>query len=969
MPVIVPEIARTGNELTVQEGDDLTEGVKKTLKDFLRSAQTDPDTGNKYLDDSTFTTDEVLDQQKQGQFYRLLPPDEFGDVQDIINTTLDTNVTAADILSAIEGVPANIDGVIPPEPVQEADPNANTIIRATSEVLRTNRFSPGNHYFQDGNIPNQFATMPRGFGTSEPGAPAEFSELQKVGLSLMLRATGEFIEGDPTSPGISLASLLPGQAQLGVRIDGNTLRAEDVPGAPGVGQGARGRRSRLRDIIGSGQASYGQLNSCNEPFDGFLPLGMTGLAIILIIALRLATTALLGIFSLIGASKPSRKANKPAVDTLQFGEYGRQRNQGGALISLTDIGIIHLDRDFIEASNEGINVFFGFDGSSFRRVVRSPGFYANMVRIIIQSGARVIRSIVDAFKKIAGGNIVAGAQALLGLVDILSTSKIIAFLNIIAQIGDRALTAKERGITSAPRQSLVDAIAVNPTTRISKSRDQSAGNSLAWRQSSAPAVLNLPRSMFIAGAHLNRSNQVTMIGSAHGDLLGNDLQNLRQSIFETPRLGADIVEQVETVLDSEYVPFYFHDLRTNEFVSFHAFIDNVNESFAPNYNTMQPYGRVDPVMTYVNTTRTFNVSYYVVATSPRDFDLMWVKLNKLTTLVYPQWTKGRLITDEEGRQFRQPFSQIPGASPLVRLRLGDLFRTNFSSLALARLFGADETTFLSTNSEDGGDTAKPAAELIRIKQEIQDNGWQPQQIARLDTSSIKNVIKSGGAGLIPIPFSKSDDSDAKRAAEQMQRSGDIYVDIKEVAEKRNYKGVETNYYIVVPRSSKFSEFELSVPEPLLAVDGVEVNRQLGENPPAESADPTLPTPEGAPGEFFDFGGDGNAIVRSFRNTQGKGVAGFITSMNFDWNEATQNGKWETAAFGGRAPQMLKIDISFTVIHDIPPGLDANGYNRAPIYPTGKFYNNQFSDDAYDSSRSAEAKYNEWRNSGKVNGGK
>src|SRR3990167_9756081 len=78
---------------------------------------------------------------------------------------------------------------------------------------------------------------------------------------------------------------------------------------------------------------------------------------------------------------------------------------------------------------------------------------------------------------------------------------------------------------------------------------------------------------------------------------------------------------------------------------------------------------------------------------------MWEKINWLTMLLYPQYSKGRLLTTEKGLKFRQPFSQIIAAGPVIRLRLGDLFRSNYSKFALARLFGVgdgdtvlDETT-------------------------------------------------------------------------------------------------------------------------------------------------------------------------------------------------------------------------------------------------------------------------------------
>jgi hypothetical protein len=85
------------------------------------------------------------------------------------------------------------------------------------------------------------------------------------------------------------------------------------------------------------------------------------------------------------------------------------------------------------------------------------------------------------------------------------------------------------------------------------------------------------------------------------------------------------------------------------------------------------------------------------------------------------------------------------------------------------------------------------------------------------------------------------------------------------------------------------------------------------------------------GEFYD--NENNAVVRSFRSTMGRGLAGFIDAFDIDYGDYT----WETA-LGSRAPQMVKISIGFAPIHDIPPGLDADGFNRAPIYNVGKIMN-------------------------------
>jgi hypothetical protein len=87
--------------------------------------------------------------------------------------------------------------------------------------------------------------------------------------------------------------------------------------------------------------------------------------------------------------------------------------------------------------------------------------------------------------------------------------------------------------------------------------------------------------------------------------------------------------------------------------------------------------------------------------------------------------------------------------------------------------------------------------------------------------------------------------------------------------------------------------------------------------------------------------DSNAVVRSFRSAGGKGLAGRIDSLAFDWYDRAS---WETAP-GRTAPLMCKVTLAFTPIHDIAPGLDHLGFNRAPVYPVGTYM--KHGDDAFD----------------------
>ena len=76
----------------------------------------------------------------------------------------------------------------------------------------------------------------------------------------------------------------------------------------------------------------------------------------------------------------------------------------------------------------------------------------------------------------------------------------------------------------------------------------------------------------------------------------------------------------------------------------------------------------------------------------------------------------------------------------------------------------------------------------------------------------------------------------------------------------------------------------------------------------------------------------NPFVKAYHSSRGRGLAGFIKGVSFDWLE--DDTPWETD-YNARAPIGCKITFSFDVVHDLPPGLDHSGYNRAPLYNVGQ----------------------------------
>ena len=90
----------------------------------------------------------------------------------------------------------------------------------------------------------------------------------------------------------------------------------------------------------------------------------------------------------------------------------------------------------------------------------------------------------------------------------------------------------------------------------------------------------------------------------------------------------------------------------------------------------------------------------------------------------------------------------------------------------------------------------------------------------------------------------------------------------------------------------------------------------------------------------------NDLKKAFRTSQGRGLAGVITSMGLDYNDAQWGTSQEdgTRLAGLRAPKTIGISVSFAPIHDMPLGLDHRGEMFAPSHPVGILSKNRI--DAY-----------------------
>ncbi len=213
--------------------------------------------------------------------------------------------------------------------------------------------------------------------------------------------------------------------------------------------------------------------------------------------------------------------------------------------------------------------------------------------------------------------------------------------------------------------------------------------------------LNFDKSIYsLTSLIQNSSNSANDYIKYHNELIN---QNLKIYQKEEKRLDKDHVKKLEKIIDSDYMPFSIQDLRTNELFKFHAFLNSYSDTFSPGWDDMPiGFGRMDPIKIYKGTSRNISVDFWLISMSNEDFDYMWWMINRLIALVYPQWSAARPANIENqlkaglfnkkskkynGLSFGQPFTQIPVGSPVIRLRLGDLFTSNYSKKDLARIFG------------------------------------------------------------------------------------------------------------------------------------------------------------------------------------------------------------------------------------------------------------------------------------------
>ena len=907
------------------EQKDLSTNVKRTLRSYLSSLTSQPKTptGNNDVHANTIPIADDGEQQKKY------------DDREYSETTVDeqklifagTDMKASDkVVPTISPVENNQNrtGVWLPNRVDRLIQREAETKQHLKSLIQNNRFSIGSTGRETAAI-DYNGTNPDIVPTNDVTVHHQkiqnlnYGKLAQLGNLLSLRASGELGSTNsgvnPTSGGQEASALLPSAVQLGL------MRVEpDVLNALNAFNDLTDDKLSDENYSTNNQTSWGALNNVHDPYTGPDAIGMLPLSIALTAAV-IVSFELLSIFiptEGLGSGKMKDGTYIPGRSTLSAGSSPNKPLFGLPPDMSSVFGIKPTTRQYQKCVRRGVEEFFGGDLSGL--LSDSPQYNVIVSRAINRSALQ----FVDKLKNFNSSNIVSGIKDVFEIANFIKNSKMIAAMNTFASVGDIVLGIDEKETvtrqlpdgTELKYVSTIDTYDdATPRASVIKNRLNDSLRS-AWGTSTAKAMYIVPKSIRNL-AHVSQNFEPFLGPEALSNPINPYVDADRNFDYGVNgRIDQSIVEKIENDLDAEYVPFYFHDLRTNEIIQFHAFLTNLSDAFNADYDKIDGIGRVDTIQHYKKTNRSIDLSFKIVATNEDDFDDMWTRINKLITLLYPQYTQGRSVYDENGnRNFTIPFSQLPGASPMVRMRIGDVIRSNYSKFALARLFGAGDPEGVRFNGE----------RTLTFETDIdvqRTGGFNVVEGEKYSVSTSGHAVSKKSSGITI--------SSGNRTPERMNiLMNDLQYFVFTV------QSVDLNSATVIAKPEIIGNVNDGIESYLMNKysDYIDLNYTIPINQLNRVVRFTVKSNVNNTTTLENFmSSENNCIVKSFETTKGKGLAGFIESLSMTLLE--QGGyTWETQQ-GYVAPKGVNITMKFAPVHDISPGIDHLGYNRAPVYPVG-----------------------------------
>ena len=100
----------------------------------------------------------------------------------------------------------------------------------------------------------------------------------------------------------------------------------------------------------------------------------------------------------------------------------------------------------------------------------------------------------------------------------------------------------------------------------------------------------------------------------------------------------------------------FKDLRDNTFIYFRGYVTGITENLSPSWNPVDYVGRSEPVYMYQKAERDISFNLKVYPQNIDQFNAMYLKMEKLTSLVYPEYLDDSSISGMQ--RMKPPFTEL-----------------------------------------------------------------------------------------------------------------------------------------------------------------------------------------------------------------------------------------------------------------------------------------------------------------------
>ena len=293
-----------------------------------------------------------------------------------------------------------------------------------------------------------------------------------------------------------------------------------------------------------------------------------------------------------------------------------------------------------------------FDPSYFIKMMFPGSAGAVKTALDIESGInfdtvaraknKILENVVNISPSIVAGNVFSSANKMTDGQDFTVDEMVEAALN--DKPHPFLETEGYTGLTSIQRFDALSYFEDKNTNGASAIR----GTTMARTNSPTPKISPaLERSTFINGV-------------IRAGIPGEEQDGVVISGEQDPTLGINGIDD-----DDTRIPLSFTDLRYDinrngyRTIYFRPLNLNFTNAVTPEYNDSSAFGRVDSIIGYTKTTRTYNVQFEVMAFAPEDIQLIYNKMTWLTSLCYPSYGADSLIK----------------SGPVVRMRIGDAVST------------------------------------------------------------------------------------------------------------------------------------------------------------------------------------------------------------------------------------------------------------------------------------------------------